>query len=370
MTDFTSFTTSPEKAHCTNDIISGIAPILPAGAGTAGGAAPVGGGLVSVCISDRSSPRKIYANIKLLPGGAIVRRRSLSAGIPPRASGRGVICGFSPASRRRMSHKLMALDWSMLMPSVNGRNYSSFVTLTYPDAFPTDREKWKRDLHTLGKRIKRKYPGRSYIWKEELKKRKSGQHKGELAPHFHLLTYDENGLDLPEFRAWLSQAWYEVVASNDEKHLGAGTQAKPLYGTVGELMSYCAKYLGKDFETDFETGRCWGEHGAMPYGDVYSFDIDYIEFCRRIRRWGRSSSYLSTRMCPNGMMVFGEVAQLTVGIVASGVSPPDVLYREWVTKKTVAQLKAHLSIVRKRREVNARVVAEFQARYPAKGGEV
>lgn len=361
------FTTLPQKAHCTNEINWNIAPFLPVG-GAAGeaGDTPTGGGLVSNRIFDRP---KIYANIRIMSGGVVLKRRGLSSITPP-PIGRGVICGFSAASRRRMSHKLMELDWSLLMPSINGRNYASFTTLTYPDNFSDDRERWKRDLHTLTKRLDRYYPGNVFIWKMEMKKRKSGENKGKVAPHFHLLAYFQNGIELPEFRQFLSLAWFEVVGSNDEKHLRAGTQAAPLYGTVGKLMAYCAKYLGKDFQVEFETGRCWGQHGIMPVGEVYSFDIDYIEFCRRVRRWGKASPYLRSRLCPKGMMIFGSVAQLTNGLLVSGVSPPDVLYRDLVTKKTIATLKEYIARAVKRREANALVVAEFQARYPAKGGEV
>lgn len=315
-------------------------------------------GLVSNHISRRDHPREIYARCLCYSGGIKLKRHALSAVHPPLAC-RGIIKGFSKGSRRRMCERLMSLDWDLLMPTIGGINYGAFITLTYPDNFSDDREKWKRDLEVLTKRLDRNYPNTRFKWKLELKKRKSGENKGKLAPHFHLLAYNENGLNLVEFRIWLSQAWYEVVGSTDIKHLSAGTQVKPLYGTVAKLMNYCAKYLGKDFETDFETGRCWGEHGDMPCGEIYSFDIDYIEFCRRVRRWGKSSPYLSTRKCPNGMMIFGQVAQLTIGLRVDGLSPPDKQYRELVTKRTIANLKARMSVVKKRKAENLQIVQKF-----------
>jgi len=182
-----------------------------------------------------------------------------------------------------------------------------------------------------------------------MKKRKSGVNEGKLAPHFHLLTYFQNGLDLGAFRHWLSQSWYEVVGSNDLKHLGAGTQAIPLYGTVVKLMNYCSKYLGKDFETDYETGRCWGEIGTMPYGESYSFPVDYPELCRRVRRWGKPSPYLSTRKSPIGMMIFGSVAFLTTGLRVDGIPPPDKVYRAEVYRRQLEKFERFAQIAEARK---------------------
>lgn len=307
-------------------------------------------GLVNDRISPRTSKKSRYAHITILPGGAILKGHSLSHNAPP-VGGRGSIRGFSTGSKRRMGHRLMALDWDLLMPPPTGRNYGVFITLTYPDVFSTDWQVWKRDLDTMSKRLERYYPGVAFIWKEEMKKRKSGEvNKGKLAPHFHLLSYFQNGLDLGAFRPWLSQAWYEVVGSDDLKHLSSGTQAKPLYGTVSKLMNYCSKYLGKDFETDFETGRCWGEHGSMPYGEIYSYDIDYVEFCRRLRRWGQASPYLKSRKCPSGMSVFNPaVVQLTVGLRVDGIPPPDKQYRAMIYRKELRKFERLGNIAEARR---------------------
>lgn len=298
-------------------------------------------GLVNDCISPRSKPPRPISNITFLKGGAIVKRHNLSPNVPPLAGGRGSIRGFSAAARRRMLHNLMGVDWDLLMPPPTpGRVYGAFVTLTYPDQFSEDWEVWKRDLDTIQKRVERFHPGMAEIWKEEMKKRKSGENEGKLAPHFHFLAYFPNGLNLAEFRIWLSQAWFEVVGSTDIKHLAAGTRVDALYGTVAKLMNYCAKYLGKDFETDKATGRCWGERGSMPRCEIYSYDVDHIEFLRRVRRWGKASPYLKSRKWINGMMIFNPaVAFLTVGLRVDGIPPPDKLYRAMVYRKELEKFE-------------------------------
>lgn len=354
----------------TKDDVSPLFPaIIPALAGDARRALRPGreNGLVYDRISPRTSKNSRIAHVTSLPGGVILKRHNLSPTTPP-SSGRGVICGFSAGSKRRVMHKLMWLDWTLLLVPVSLLSYGVFVTLTYPDVFSDDWEKWKRDLDTFVKRLERYYPGVAGIWKLELKKRKSGEvNKGKLAPHFHFLLYFQNGLKLGDFRPWLSQAWYEVVGSDDLKHLGSGTQAKTLYGTVSKIMNYCGKYMGKDFETDFETGRCWGEIGSMPYGEVYSYDVDYVEFCRRLRRWGKASKYLRSRKSPSGMMIFNPaVVWLMLGLRVDGIPPPDKLHETLYTKPMLERQKRRLSNMaessRARVERELSVVDDFSER--------
>ena len=88
---------------------------------------------------------------------------------------RGKVVIFSKKSRARLLKMLGKLrrDEKPL-----------FVTLTYPDQFPDDPLKIRRDLDCFGKRFRRKWPGGSFIWRLEYKTRKSGERQGEIAPHF------------------------------------------------------------------------------------------------------------------------------------------------------------------------------------------
>jgi len=351
----------PENLHITLSTgVHELEPaIVPALAGDARRALRPGreNGLVYDRISPRTSKNSRYAKCDVMPGGVVLKRHNLSPNAPP-TCGRGSIFGFSTGSKRRVMHKLMRLDWTLLLVPVSLLTYGAFITLTYPDVFPNDWEVWKRDLDTIIKRICRYYPGVAGMWKLELKKRKSGEvNKGKLAPHFHFLLYFQNGLKLGDFRPWLSQAWYEVVGSNDLRHLGAGTQAKTLYGTVSKIMNYCGKYLGKDFEVDFETGRCWGEFGSMPIGETYTYTIDLVEFCRRLRCWGKDSKYLRSRKSPSGMSVFNPaVVQLTIGLRVDGIPPPDKLYKTLCTKPMLEGQKRRLARIAPKRRKGQTVV--------------
>jgi len=184
--------------------------------------------------------------LELAVGGTYARLRG--GGGSQRGGGqRGVISGFSKQARKRMLDLLNQVEQGSLSSGL-------FLTLTYPDHFPRDAARWKRDLDVFLKRAKRRYPKSVWIWRLEWKARLSGENKGEIAPHFHLLGLGISRLSL----RWLSEGWYEVVGSGDLRHLGAGTQAQRIRSRRG-IMYYASKYMGKVAESyEGWTGRCWG----------------------------------------------------------------------------------------------------------------
>jgi hypothetical protein len=133
-----------------------------------------------------------------------------------------------------------------------------FVTLTYPAAYPLDPATCNAHLRAFRERLSRRFGKAACIWRKEYQKRG--------APHYHLLLF----LDLPpeQLRRWVSQAWYEVVGSGDERHLRAGTQVVLVKSWRG-ARGYAAKYLGKIEKLQAganpalpegleHTGRLWG----------------------------------------------------------------------------------------------------------------
>lgn len=133
---------------------------------------------------------------------------------------RGKIICFSFDSRRRL--RLFARNTSHL--------WKVFIHLTYPGEFSSDGRWVKRDLGTFLKRLERKYPNIKYFWVIEFQKRG--------APHFHILVDQE--VD----KNWLSQNWYEVVGSGDERHLRAGTRVEAVK-SKDHAVRYLATYINK-----------------------------------------------------------------------------------------------------------------------------
>jgi hypothetical protein len=130
-------------------------------------------------------------------------------------SKRGCVSNFSGRSRKRMMETVAGLLTTAL---------PLFVTLTYPESWPSEWNAWKFHLATFWKRVRRKWPNASALWKLE------PQERG--APHFHLLIW---GVEFMPHE-WLAQAWYECCGMNDPAHLHAGM---PLEYMVPRLYWAC-----------------------------------------------------------------------------------------------------------------------------------
>ena len=128
-----------------------------------------------------NSPRSARWGVQVWEGASLVELDTDIHGALRVAGGkRGKISGFSPASRRRLLRKLAKTRCDCL---------PHFVTLTYPDRFPRDAQRWKRDLDALLKRLRRLFPASAGVWKLEVKERQSGDSAGAIAPHFHVLLW-------------------------------------------------------------------------------------------------------------------------------------------------------------------------------------
>lgn len=198
------------------------------------------------------------------------------------------ITEFSTKSRRRMLKKVNKADLQQF------ENFL-FITLTYPNHFPTDRAKYKRDLDVLFKRMKTHLPHFENLWRLEAQKRG--------APHYHILFYFENVPKLQFLKKWISKNWFEVVHRNleekDPKHLLAGTNVKRVKGAK-HLVYYMSKYMSKDEARPMKNqGRFWG--CSRNWGIFVATKIltgnQLIQFRRLIRRYvEKSSRYFSKKI--------------------------------------------------------------------------
>lgn len=234
------------------------------------------------------------AKVEFYTGGSLgkVQRAHRFSGRTTELVGgrRGTVQTFSKASRRRLLRQVAKVRRDV--PTL-------FITLTYPDIFPTDPTKWKRDLKTFAERLKRYCPEASLIWRLELQVRKSGVNEGKIAPHYHLLVYgliDSKAFEIDKFRFWLSESWFQVVGSHNEKHLLAGTNCTVMRSWQGS-MAYAAKYLTKIEENSYENiGRHWGVYfrGDLPEAESVALEIT-DEQAVKIIRWFRKFSGVSNR---------------------------------------------------------------------------
>jgi len=210
-------------------------------------------------------------------GGGIVRVVGAKLGNRVQVGGgpRGLIRGFSRQSRLRLLRLLGMIDQSEV---------PLFVTLTYPGVYVADGERWKRDLDVFCLRLRRRYPQSGVIWRLE------AQARG--APHYHLLLWGVAYTG--ELLAWVSRAWYEVVASGDERHLRAGTQVARIRSWRG-VTGYAAKYLSKvglypDSAGWENVGRAWGIRDGqnIPWAEVVNVPAGDAALVRMLRVMRRS----------------------------------------------------------------------------------
>ena len=219
---------------------------------------------------------------------------------------RGKIYGFSRASRRRLTDRLMRVPWNDVAEtdkhSKSSRGF--LITLTYPKEFPQDSSTYHKHLDNFRRALSHVKQGRyGAIWRLEYQKRG--------APHYHVLLVLQDCTDLARLSVWVKRVWFRIVGTNDVNHRAWGADVRVLHRrpeSPGAMMGYLIKYLGKEDRTEYPTGRCWGGWGELAsvvrVAVVFVTYESWVEFCRRVRGWGSWSGYLKKLREPAGIRLF------------------------------------------------------------------
>lgn len=222
-----------------------------------------------------------------------VKTSDIDRGVTPneRKGGgtRGIVRGFSRASRKRMIE---------FMASVRNTGSMLFLTMTFDDSviIRLDDELTAM-FEAFRHRFERQYPGWRALWRKEYQDRKSGDYAGLFVPHFHLIIFTgvdyakhEQSTLAEEFRAWGAEAWQEITGTTDPNHLIYGFDVSPVRSRK-HAYSYVGKYVAKQEDNGIEGGRRWGRVGKFDTSVSETFRIDedeYIVFRRLIKRWLRN----------------------------------------------------------------------------------
>lgn len=138
-------------------------------------------------------------------------------------------------------------------------DYKIMLTLTYPMGLGEDGARAKRDLCAMLKRMRRYVEGvgvdvnrYSAFWFLEF------QSRGAI--HFHLFLTHR----FP--KEWIAKNWYEVVGSDDLRHLAAGTRIESFKSGKHGISAYATKYAAKQAQKEVpsgfgDPGRFWGVSG-------------------------------------------------------------------------------------------------------------
>lgn len=131
--------------------------------------------------------------------------------------------------------------------------FELMVTLTYPKNYPSCGKTVKYHLDRFIRWMRTKKVGVvSFFWFMEFQRRG--------APHFHIFTAGGNLLNL---KKQVSKRWYEIVSSNDPKHLKAGTRVEAIRHPEA-AGRYASKYASKPYQKKIpngytNVGRWWGK---------------------------------------------------------------------------------------------------------------
>jgi len=165
----------------------------------------------------------------------------------------GDISSFSDSSRRRLIKKMLRLERSRLSDGL-------FVTLTYHEEWPDDRQALKSQLNTLLQAMRRRWSSLRYVWRVEL------QERG--APHFHLLLWRSAAHEWEheeDIYAWLVDTWQRISGCTTGAHARHGVDLQRLT-SWREALAYTSKYVAKDDDIDTapDLGRRWGASQSLP----------------------------------------------------------------------------------------------------------
>lgn len=238
--------------------------IVQTGPATRGWRSDTGAGLLSIA---HISPQTIEEPfIEFVPGASYFKVSRGGQKLDQVGGGRrGQISGFSRGSRRRLMVLMSKIPESAKLPL--------FVTLTYPERFPSPLES-KKHLENLIKRLKRAFPDVGLIWKLE------PQERG--APHYHMLVW---GIELQKLSIWMPTNWYQVAGYGDILHyrwhsglLGRGNlHCVQAVRSHKGVIAYASKYLGKPFEISGwkNSGRYWAvvQPKNIPFGSPYKIEV-------------------------------------------------------------------------------------------------
>lgn len=202
-------------------------------------------------------------------------------GTPQKQKGggiRGIIKGFSKQSRLRKIKMMARLE----------KCPQAWQTLTFPDDVITgksirERAKYSYDvMHRFSDEIQKKF-GITGIWRREYEPRKSGDLKGQLCPHFHIM-FEMKGITEKNYKKiclQLAEIWVKHSKTNDPKALQVAVHPKSYAWLKSRKTAsiYVSKYMAKfeQHEINESIGRCWGKIGQPVLADPVELNLSENE---------------------------------------------------------------------------------------------
>lgn len=185
----------------------------------------------------------VSPHLRIEAQGRLLHVTSHGGDFEPYRGKRGLVLTFSEGSRMRLLRKFARLE---VIEGEGYRSKVSFLTLTtrkhlHPRVI-------KRFAQLMFKRVSRKYPSLSVVWRLEFQKRG--------APHLHCVLFNAPWID----RGWLMAAWGELV-----EQVNPVVDIRRVRNTR-HLISYVSKYVAK------VSGSALLDNGTKNAGDFGRWD--------------------------------------------------------------------------------------------------
>lgn len=197
---------------------------------------------------------------------------------------RGLVClDFEGKARKRMISALH--EWRI--PS---KHKCYFITLTYPDLWPSSWQDWKADLEKFRRVLLAKFPQAQGFWRLEL------QQRG--APHYHLvISLPKGHITNRRMYAWVMREWARIAHKYDQ-HQGYYATRVDVMDKQSAIYKYISKYVSKS--------------GARPVDDdgVILQDDDAHDPNTQGRHWGKIGKLSREKYMEIDMIDCGAVTQL------------------------------------------------------------
>ena len=226
----------------------------------------------------------IGRKVKISSQGTVLRVVVAGGGHPagrPVSRPRGPIMEYTSRSRHRLLEKFGRLDLS--------RGDGAHITLTFFDPLPSV-HKMKAYRRAFCKRMQRRFPRFSSVWRYEL-----GEKTGR--PHYEVAAFGLPVGGIRELRRLVQRVWSEVIGwdfvGGDSR--GVMTSVKPLTrANALYIAKYTAKPSPQSVGLDYvpyqaEVGRWWGTFNAvaLPWAPLFELVCSFGRWFYAYRRVAR-----------------------------------------------------------------------------------
>lgn len=201
--------------------------------------------------------------------------------IPPIGGLRAPVREFSAASRGRLLN--LVARWSV---PEDGEELL-FITLTYPEEFPSDGRVAKGHLKVFHDWVRYHFPLHQVVWKREYQRRG--------ATHFHLLARLVPGRrwvvaeEIAALQESVRVAWARIVNPPTEAGRLVICDVRPVAAHAGRRAGaalYMGSYLGKKSAKGYQdvvpvgewAGRFWGVWGGLDLLPEVSLRVEPLQF--------------------------------------------------------------------------------------------